>query len=524
MKRHYFPILLVLFPLAAARAQTVDALLDTVQHASFNFFWNEANPSNGLIRDRSTSGSPCSIASVGFGLTSICIGIDHGWITRQAGRDRVLTTLQTFWNGPQGSSSSGTIGYKGFFYHFLNMSTATRDGDSELSSIDSGLLLAGIIDAKQYFCSADSLDGVVRALADSIYYRVDWNWMRNLNPGILMGWKPGTQFGGYGIWIGYCEAMIMYILALGSPTHTVPASVWQAWTGGYGWSTYYSFSYVVFPPLFGHQYSHCWVDFRDIADTYMSGKGITYFENSRRATLAQRAYCIANTGGYAGYSDSLWGLTASDGPDGYNARGAPPNQNDDGTISPTAACGSLPFAPEVVIPAMRNMYNTYRASLWMKYGFRDAFNISRNWWDTDVIGIDEGPIVIMIENYRTQSVWNRCMQNADVQRGLLRAGFQHPNSVENDPASVPRSVILFQNYPNPFNPSTSFRFQVTNTAIVSLKVFDTAGQEIATIVAKTLYPGLYEIPWDAKGLSSGVYFYRLDAERTQVTKKLLILR
>jgi hypothetical protein len=416
------------------------------------------------------------------------------------------------------------IGYKGFFYHFLNMTTAMRDGSTELSSIDTGLLLAGILDTKQYFSSSDSLDGVVRALADSIYRRVDWNWMRNFNSGILMGWNPGTQFGGFGQWTGYNEAMILYILALGSPTHPVPASAWTAWTSGYSWQTQYGYSYVNFPPLFGHQYSHCWIDFRSIADTYMKGKGITYFENSRRATLAQHAYCVANPNGYTGYTDSLWGLTASDGPYGYGARGAPPNQNDDGTISPTAAGGSLAFAPEVCIPTLRNMYNQYHTQLWTRYGFSDAFNITLNWWDSDIIGIDQGPIAAMIENYRTQAVWNRFMKNADIQQGLAQAGFQSVNGVADDHSNQPHNFEISQNYPNPFNPSTKFTVQVKNTGFISLRVYDLAGNEVALLLNKQLYPGSYVIAWDAKGLSSGVYFYRISDGQASKTGKLLFLR
>ncbi|HEV8538408.1 MAG TPA: glucoamylase family protein, partial [Bacteroidota bacterium] len=298
---------------------TTDQLLDTLQHAAFDFFWNEANPSNGLIKDRSASGAPCSIASVGFGLTAICIGVDHGWVARESARDRVLTTLNTFWTGPQGGNESGYTGNYGLYYHFLDMSTSTRTWDSELSTIDTGLLLAGIVFARQYFDGSDSLETQVRALADSIYRRMNWNLMRNGNQGILMGWKPGTGFAGYGQWIGYNEAMIMYILAYGSPTHPITDQYgWQAWTSGYAWQTQYGYSYVNFPPLFGHQYSHCWIDFRNIADAYMRNRGIDYFENSRRATYAQRAYAIANPLGHTGYSDSLWGITASDGPEGYN--------------------------------------------------------------------------------------------------------------------------------------------------------------------------------------------------------------
>ena len=523
--------ILTLLTLAAVvpsvHGQTDDQLLDTLQHNAFNFFWNQVNVANGLIRDRNEYSAAASIASTGFGLSSICIAIDHGWITRDAGRTRILTALRTFWQGPQGPDSAGTIGYKGFFYHFLDMTFAKRTWNSELSSIDTGLLLAGILDARQYFSTADSLDQVLRALADSIYRRVDWDWMRNSGPGIAMGWMPGTYFSGFGVWQGYNEAMIMNILALGSPTHPVPASVWSYWTSGYSWQTWYGNSFVAFPPLFGHQYSHCWIDFRNIDDTYMRAKGITYFENSRRATLAQRVYCSQDAPASFGYNDSLWGLTACDGPSpaGYSARGAPPAQNDDGTIAPTAAAGSLPFAPDVCIPALRNMYNTYRSQLWTGYGFRDAFNLKSSWWDPDVIGIDEGPIVIMIENYRTQKVWNRFMQNTDVQNGLVEAGFQPLSGVVEREPDVPPGFALSQNYPNPFNPETVIEFTVpAGAATVSLRIYDTLGREVSVLVNGRRAPGQYSVRWDASAQASGVYYCSLRSGSTSLTRPLLLLK
>lgn len=511
------------FIFSNASAQSTTALLDTVQHASFNFFWYEANSSNGLIKDRNTSGSPCSVASVGFGLSSICIAVDHGWISREAARDRVLTTLRTFWEKPQGEGASDFIGYKGLFYHFLDMNSATRTWDSELSTIDTGLLFAGILDARQYFIGNDSVETQIRALADSIYYRADWEFMRNGNAGILMGWKPVTQFAGYGQWLGYNEAMILYILALGSPTHPVAPNAWQQWTTGYRWQTMFGQSYLIFAPLFGHQYTHCWIDFRNIRDGFMQNAQSTYFETSRRATLAQRTYSIANPGHWTGYSDSLWGLTAGDGPDGYIARGAPPAQNDDGTISPTAPVSSLPFAPEVVIPTMRNMWNAYRPQLWVQYGFRDAFNLTRNWWGPDVIGIDAGPMVMMIENYRTQAVWNRFMQNADIQRGLQRAGFSPIVSVD-DANELSKDFALEQNYPNPFNPTTSLSFVVGRSSFVSLKIFDVLGREVTTLVGETKPAGTYSVEWGTAGVTSGVYFYRLTAGSFTQTRKMILAK
>jgi hypothetical protein len=521
------PCVLALTAGSAGAVITDAALLDSLERTAFDYFWLEANPANGLIKDRNTPGSPASIASMGFGFTAICIGIDHGWVTREAGRARILTALNTLWTKPQGSGASGIIGYQGLFYHFLDMNTAFRTWDCELSTIDTALLFAGILDARGYFDTSDSLDGAVRALADSITRRADWNWARNSGlpaAGIRMGWRPGTGFGGFGQWIGYNEAMILYIIALGSPTFPVPPETWGTWTSGYDWQTWYGQTYVNFPPLFGHQYSHCWIDFQGRQDPYMISKGIDYFENSRRATLAQRQYCIVNPGVFIGYSDSLWGITAGDGPDGYEARGAPPAQNDDGTITPTAAASSIPFAPEVVLPALRNMYNTYGTMLWMKYGFRDGFNLDRGWWGPDVIGIDQGPIIIMIENYLNGSVWSRFMQSEDIIRGLARAGFSGFTGVGSDPANNAGGVWLSQNAPNPFRDVATIGYRLPAPEHVRLTVYDVAGREVSRLVDGTRPAGAHEAVLRAEGLASGVYTYRLEAGGRVSQRRLVLLK
>jgi hypothetical protein len=393
-----------------------------VQHCCFYYFWYAVNPANGLVPDRSATGSACSIAAVGFGLTAIGIAADHGWITRTQAAGRVLTTLQTFWQGPQGSGSSGVIGYKGWFYHFLDMNTAFR-ANSELSSIDTALLLGGVLYAKQYFNATNATETTIRTLADQIFNRVDWNFMSQGTDAVAMGWQPTTGFSGFGNWVGYNEGMIIYLLGLGA-TNPLPASSWSTWTSGYSWSTSYGQSFVSYPPLFVYQYSHCWIDFRHTADAYMNSHNSTYFENSRRASLAQVAYCA--TVPHTGYSSTIWGLTACDGPppNGYAARGVPPEGLDDGTIAPTAAGGSMPFVPEYALPTLQAFYSRFRTHIWTEYGYRDSFNLGQGaWYDTDELGIDQGPIVIMIENYRTQNVWKQFMKNPEIQRGLQRAGF-----------------------------------------------------------------------------------------------------
>jgi hypothetical protein len=403
-----------------------NAFMDYLQQANFDYFWYTANPINGLIPDRSTTGSACSIASVGFGLTAIGIAIDHGWISRDQGAARVLTTLNTFWNGPQGTNASGDIGYNGWFYHFLDMNGATRSGSSELSSIDTTLLLGGIVYVKQYFNGTNAIETSIQTTASEIFNRVNWIWMAPDIPGtngVRMGWLPDTGFSTFGDWKGYDEGMLIYLLGIGATSNSLPASCWNYWTSGYIWATYYSYSFVTFPPLFGHEYSHCWIDFRHVGDAYMNAMNSTYFENSHRAALAQQAYCIADPGGWPGYSSLIWGLTASDDPSGYNAHGAPPAQNDNGTIAFTASGGAMAFAPEISLPALKNFYNGGRPHFWTQYGFIDAFNLSAAWYDNAELGIDQGPIVIMVENYRNQNVWRLFMQNPEIRQGLQGAGF-----------------------------------------------------------------------------------------------------
>jgi hypothetical protein len=414
-----------------------ETFLDLVQRTAFEYFWYETNPENGLVKDRSSDASLSSIAAVGFGLSALTVGIDRGWISREAGRERVLTTLRFLWNSPQGPGADAT-GYNGFYYHFLDMQSGRRVGDSELSTIDTALLLGGVLHAQQYFDQADATEAEIRVLADDIYRRVKWPWMQARSAKICHGWTPETGFLPYD-WGGYNESMILYLLALGSPALPISPDAWTAWTSSYAWQTHYGHAFVVFPPLFGHQYSHVWVDFRGIRDTYMRDKGLDYFENSRRATLANRAYAIANPEGWADYGENVWGLTASDIPSSYRARGAPPPENDDGTITPTAVGGSFAFTPHESLGALRYMYDTYRTKIWGPYGFKDAFNPSMKWFASDYLGIDQGPIVLMIENYRTGRVWQVFMQHPAIQRGLARAGFL-PVAEANNLPPIPEIV------------------------------------------------------------------------------------
>jgi hypothetical protein len=437
---------------APDRSPRAEAFLDTLQRRTFDFFWERSDPATGLTPDRWPSESFSSIAAVGYALTAYGIGAEEGYVSRADAAGRVLTTLKWFWQAPQGPAPAGTSGYQGFFYHFLDMRQGHRFRDVELSTIDTALLLAGVLFCQSYFDGSAPVEGEIRALADSLYRRTNWQWAQRTPPLVNMGWKPESGWELYD-WNGFNEAMLLYILALGSPTFPLDRTAWSKWSSTYQWGTFYGQAHVGFAPLFGHHYSHVWIDFRGIQDPYMRARGIDYFENSRRATLSQRSYAIDNPHDWAGYGATTWGLSASDGPADarleyrgserqfftYAARGASFNEvRDDGTIAPTAAAGSLPFAPEVVIPALLSMRTRFGDYLFGQYGFFDAFNPSftfdvpvaqgrkvpgRGWFDTDYLGIDQGPIVAMIANYRKDLVWKTMRRNPYIVTGLKRAGF-----------------------------------------------------------------------------------------------------
>jgi hypothetical protein len=438
-----------------SRLHSLPAFYEDVEQRTFRWFWENASRRNGLVPDRSPTRTFSSIAAVGFALPAYAIGAARGWCSRAEARDLTLTTLRFFWNAPQGLQPTGTTGHAGFFYHFLDLDTGQRFRTTELSSVDTTILLMGALFAGQYF-DRDQLDErEIRRLATALYERSDWNFFRSDGrAAISMGWHPEQGLLPSN-WVGFNEGMFVNILALGSRTHPAPADLWRQWTATYPqfWRGQGPTRRIAFAPLFGHQYSHIFIDFRGIRDAVMRRAGFDYFENSRRETYANRAYCIANPMGWRGYSGRLWGLSACDGPGffqlpyrgttrtffGYAARGpiSEPNGRDDGTIAPTAALGSLPFAPEIVIPcaeALRRQPGAFDL-----YGFKDSFNPSftyagvkvdsgsvdpqHGWVDGDYLGIDQGPILLQAANFRDEFVWRHMRQVPAIRRGLKRAGF-----------------------------------------------------------------------------------------------------
>ena len=443
-------------PVDMPRKTNLPALFDDIEERAFRWFWDTGNPANGLVPDSWPDPAFCSIAAVGFALTAYPVGVARGWITRAAARARTLATLRFFASAPQGDAVDGVSGHRGFFYHFLHMDSGLRFGGVELSSVDSSLLFLGMLFAAEYYDQDHPDEREIRRLATAIYERADWNWFRRGQPTISMGWHPGTGFIARN-WDGYNEGMMVNLLALGSPTHAVGPETWDAWCAPYSrcWRGSGATRRLAFAPMFGHQYSQMWIDFRGIQDPAMRASGLDYFENSRRETWAQRAYAIRNPMQWDGYSRDMWGLTASTGPadlrndvDGvtrvyrsYSARGPidEPDGFDDGTIAPTAALGSLAFAPEIVVPATLAMHARYGDWVYGKYGFYDAFNPSfrvlakpvqrgavdpvRGWVSQNYLGIDQGPILGAIANTRDDFIWRAMHRSAPIRRGLQRAGF-----------------------------------------------------------------------------------------------------
>jgi hypothetical protein len=416
-----------------------DKKIEALQRLTFDYFLKETNPKNGLVPDSTHENSACSIAPTGFALAAYPIGVERGFITRTDAIRRTLTTLRFFWNSPQGPEP-GATGYKGFYYHFLDMNTGRRAWNCELSTIDSTFLIAGALTAGEFFDRDTTLEREIRRLSKAIYRRVDWQWAQNRGATVTHGWTPERGFIKYR-WQGYNEALILYILGLASPTHPLPASSYTAWTSTYKWRRIYGHDFLYAGPLFIHQLSHMWIDFRGIQDEYMRNKGIDYFENSRRATHIQQQYAIRNPRGFAGYGEYLWGITASDGPGparrkiggrlrrfyGYKARGIP-NGPDDGTIAPWAATASLPFAPEIVLPSLSYFDKAY-PEMTSKYGFKCSFNPTfstspgHEWISKGYYGLDQGPIVLMIENYRSGFLWRLMRRCPYFVEGLRRSGF-----------------------------------------------------------------------------------------------------
>jgi hypothetical protein len=393
-----------------ALSEDDDRFLEELEHANHLYFWDQASPQTGLVRDRfrvhgDDHGGVASIAATGFGLTALCIAERRGYLSHVQVRDRVLATLRFLWKK--------LPNHRGFFYHFADVNTGERRWDSEVSSVDTAILLCGVLTCRRHFHHEEISD-----LANGIFNRVDWTWLSEDTALLPHGWLPEVGFLPYR-WDGYSELMMMYLLGLGSSSHPLPEETWNAWK-----RTIFEYEgqrYIgAFAPLFVHQYSQAWFDFRAKKDKYAN-----YFRNSIVATAVHRRFCVELSGQFPDYSEDLWGITASDSEHhGYVAWGGPPAVGPiDGTVVPSAAGGSLPFLPQECLKVLRNMKNRYGERAWCRYGFVNAFNPLKKWYDPDVIGIDTGITILMAENARTGFVWETFMKNPEASRGMERAGF-----------------------------------------------------------------------------------------------------
>jgi hypothetical protein len=418
--------------------EEVEPLLDRIEREAFDYFLTESNPDNGLVGDTNDPASPASIAAVGMALAAYPAGAERGFCEREQAKARELSTLRFFHASPQGRQADAS-GYKGFYYHYLDRRTGHRVRDCELSTIDTAFFIAGALAAAAYFDRADEEEAEIRRLADRLYRRIEWAWASSGGPKISHGWKPESGFL-RNRWDGYTEALLLYALALGSPTHPVAPESYDAWLSTYSWKKISGIELLYAGPLAVHQLSHAWIDLRGIRDAFMKSRGIDYFENSRRAAIVQQDYASRNPHGFAGYGKTCWGFTASDGPGpatrttggaervffGYAERGAPYGP-DDGTVSPWAAAACLPFAPEIVLPTIESFADEEKRRHGLAVSFNPTWPESSGgdsgWVSPRSFGLHRGPIVLMIENFRSELPWRLMKKCPPLVAGLRRAGF-----------------------------------------------------------------------------------------------------
>lgn len=419
-----------------------DQDLNRLQLTTLQYYLHESNPANGLIRDKTQQFAPASIAAVGLALASLPIIIERGVFSREFAPEIALKRLRFFRDAPHGPEPDAT-GYKGFYYHFLDMKSGRRVWNCELSTIDSAFLFAGMLACAAYFDADTPEEREIREIAKELFEKADWQWALNGSSALTHGWYPESGFIPHR-WRGYDEALLLYILGLGSPTFPLPSESYDAYCSTYQWREIYGRELLYSGPLFTHQLSHLWIDFRGLQDNFMRDHKTDYFKNSRQATYIHQEYAIQNPHNFEGYGKYCWGITASDGPGwskhqvngvereffNYIARGAPDGP-DDGTLSPWVVLASLPFAPEIVIPTINHMAHL-NVGVESRYGFKPSFNQTfkvndspTGWWVTPYhFGVDQGPIILMIENYRSELIWNIMRRSPYIVTGLRRANFK----------------------------------------------------------------------------------------------------
>ncbi len=517
---------------SSTREMNDDELLTMLQECTFRYFWDYAHPTSGLIRERTGSEDVVTSGGTGMGILAIIVGIERGFITRVEGAERILKMLKFLQNADR---------FHGAWSHWLNGITgkvipfSKYDDGGDL--VETSYLMEGLLAVRKYFSVDNLIENQIRSISTQLWEEVEWDWYRNSEESkvLFWHWSPNYNWQMNMPVKGYNEAMITYLLAIASPTHSVPAELYNTgWiTSNYvNGKTFYDLKldvgYDYGGPLFFVHYSFLGFDPRNKRDAYTN-----YFKYARNVALVHKLYAIDNPKNHVGYDENTWGLTASDDPlVGYTAHS--PMFNDNGTITPTAALSSFPYTPNESMAAFKNFYNKYGKKLWGSYGFKDAFNPELNWTAGSYLAIDQAPIIIMIENYRTGLIWNLFMSNSEIKPMMDSIGFYEDIVNVKDEETIPLRFDLKNNYPNPFNPTTTIKYYIfpikmihessLQGKLVQLKIYDILGKEIATLVNKEQKPGEYEIEFNAEGLTSGVYYYRLQADSFVETKKMLLLR
>jgi hypothetical protein len=512
---------------AAIKTMSDDDFLTMVQRATFRYFYDYAHPVSGLARDRLGGGNTVTSGGSGFGISALLVGIERGFISRSQGVERMLKILNFL--------STKADRFHGAFPHFLDGETghvipfSQKDDGGDL--VETSFMIQGLLTARQYFNLSDSNDVKIRSLITAIWEGVEWTWYKQVSFSNFLYWHWSPDYG----WQinmqlkGWNETMICYLLGIASPTYKLPASIYyKGWTSDPNYTngnTYYGFKLWVGPnyggPLFFAHYSFLGFDPRFKKDNFAN-----YFNNNMDHTLINRAYCIANPKGFVAYGENVWGLTASDDPLlGYAAH--EPYTVDNGTITPTASLSSMPYTPQESISMLKYIYRNYTSSLWGDYGFKDAFNPSQNWFASSYLAIDQGPIIDMIENYRTQLLWNNFMSNPEI-KSMVDSVFVPDSATSvNDKVNSPGSFYLYGNYPNPFNPSTNISFFIPADDNVEIIIYDILGIKVKSLLSERLNTGAHNISWNGKNdygsqLTSGIYLYRIKYKDKLQTGKLVL--
>ncbi|MFH1119320.1 MAG: glucoamylase family protein [Bacteroidota bacterium] len=495
-----------------------EEFLDMVQEYTFRYFYDYAHPLSGMIRERNNSGDVVTIGGSGFGIMALLVGVERGFITRQEGIDRLKKILTFLENSDR---------FHGAWPHWINGSTgdvipfSTKDNGGDL--VETGFLVEGLLTARQYFNLSTPDEQEIASRITNLWESVEWDWYTKNNSGVLywhwspnFGWQINMQIRGWN------EASIIYMLAIASPTHSIPSSYWNnGWAGTsyyinggsfYGHKLEVGWDYG--GPLFFAHYSFLGFDPRSKKDDFTN-----YFILNRNHTLINRAYCIDNPKNYTGYNENCWGLTASDDPDGYMAH-EPTSSRDNGTITPTAALSSIPYTPAESLGALKYFYRELGQKTWGPMGFYDAFNQSRNWWATSYLAIDQGPIIGMIENHRSGLLWNNFMANPEINSMMDAIGFTYDaNSVNNS-----ESDFDFDLFPNPaVNGYVNLSIKMKSVGLVTIQVIDITGRVVSEFEHETRLQGINAVPVDVKGLAAGLYTISLTGpSRESGLQKLLI--